>query len=72
MAPRVGGRSVNHFSTAFGLVRKRPRSTTAPSSLSVRQWLQTVRRSGFFLVVGLWCFTGDFGKNGRQNVVFLW
>jgi hypothetical protein len=29
-------------------------------------------RSEFFLVVGLWCFTGDFGKNGSQNVVFLW
>jgi hypothetical protein len=31
-----------------------------------------VLRSEFFLVVGLWCFSGDFGKNGSQNVVFLW
>jgi hypothetical protein len=27
---------------------------------------------GFFLRVGLWCFIGDFEKNGWQNVVFVW
>ena len=32
----VGLLAVNHFSTPLGLVLKRPRSTTSPSSLSVQ------------------------------------
>jgi hypothetical protein len=33
---RDEGRSMNHFSVAFGVVRKRARSTTSPSWLSVQ------------------------------------
>ena len=36
IATRAGGGSVNHFSIALGVVRKRPRPTTSPSSLRVR------------------------------------
>jgi hypothetical protein len=36
IAIRASGRSVNHFSMAFGVVLKRPRPTTSPSRLSVQ------------------------------------
>jgi hypothetical protein len=36
IATRAGGTSVNDFSSTLGVVLKRPRSTTSPSSLSMQ------------------------------------
>jgi hypothetical protein len=41
---------------------------------SLRPLLEAVLKEfwKFFSGWDLWCFAGDFGKNGEKNVVFSW